>query len=598
MKKLSSWRNRLPLIGIAILGTLLSTLLFQTLRHQDEARSRIVFERLAQQQLDRLVTNITLTLDNLVAVSAYYDASETISRNSFARLVSPLIQRNPAIQAMEWIPRVPLSQRTQYEESAQRDGWAQYHFREKSNAGKMTAAAIRSEYYPVYYVEPLRGNEKAVGFDLASNPERRAALLQAAQSSQLAATSRIVLVQEKADQYGFLVFRPVYVGGETPATVAQRQNALLGFTLGVFRVQDMVEKTGNLEQKTNNEVKLAIFDKDGKTGEQLIYPKRAAFSTPDQLSSTFRQSRNIMVAGRHWQVMAYQEGAIDIPFISWIALSIGLLLTLLLIAYMRQILIKRQAIAEKIAAEQADLAKSQFLATMSHEVRTPMNGILGMASLLQDTPLNEEQQDYTQTIRHSAESLLTILNDILDYTRLEAGQVALEQKPFRLSNLLKGVVDLQSPRAREKGIALSYQLDAQADLELLGDPGRIRQILLNLVNNAVKFTEHGSINIVIQCKRQTSSDCTLLIHIHDTGIGISDEAKSKLFTMFTQADASITRKYGGTGLGLAICKRLLEQMHGQISVDSRLGHGSVFHVQITLPLASSTQTPAAESLST
>ncbi len=744
MKPLGHW---LILGGILLAGMWLTLHVTAAVRADAEAQVRDELTSLTRERVEQLRTQVLRSMESLNAISALFTAVPETTRSEFRTFVAAMLERQPELQALEWIPRVAAAEREAYELAAAADGLDGFRITELTADGALVPAGIRGEYFPVFYLEPLRGNAPALGLDLFHHPERRAALDQARASGQAVATAPVRLAQGPTTRSGFLVFQPV-----TPPSSGH-----LGFGLAVFRLDRLVGPALGPLAERGLQIELHDIAAPG--------PPLQVLGTPTPGMPAWSRTERLAFAGRTWEVRV-APGA-DLPpapagALLWLAPAGILTVTFLLAGYLlaglhrtaeierkvrektaelsREVAerehaerIAREAerrsrsivenaidgifqstpegrylsvnpalarmygyasttdllaafsdigsqlyidpnrrtdfiaavsaqgsvtnfvsqvrrrdgsviwisenvivvrddagavqyfegivgdvtaqvqaseqrehaheflesrvaertaqlaeanvaltseVAERMraeaAAEAANSAKTQFLANMSHELRTPLNAILGHAQLLRlDPGLDRERGSALQAITEGGRHLLTLVNGVLDLSKIEAGHMDLEPVAFDLDVLLRGLEALFAQRCRQKQLAL--HITGGGSRWVQGDEGKLRQVLINLLANAIAYTAHGEVRL---CVVDTEGDA-IRFSVTDTGPGIPAAAQALIFEPFHQEVAA--RGNGGTGLGLTISRRLVALMGGDLTVQAVAGQGSMFAFEVPLP---------------
>ncbi len=452
-----------------------------------------------------------------------------------------------------------------------------------------------SEFWPITYIEPSNANAKAVGLDIAHESNRLAAARKARYTGTAQITGPIVLVQDSTRTPGFLFYVPFYRGPH--ATLEERRRNFAGLVYAPFVMRKLME--GTLDQERRN-LDISISD-----GENVLYDEHGDAEQIHNRGDVHISRYDLTFYGRPWSFDIRSDADFANAAESMqpkIILAMGLLIDgLLFVMFFLLARARHRALdqAERMtkgyneksaeleaqiargvetnrSLERANQAKSEFLAAMSHEIRTPMNGVLGMATALLGTRLDSDQKSGLHIIRESGEALLDLLNDILDLSKIEANRVDLELLDFRISDLLSTTEQLWKIRASAKGLRFSVAADDDVPDIVRADGSRIRQVLYNLVGNAIKFTGSGGIEVRVRRVPSEDDGIRLRFEVTDTGIGLSEDQIGRLFQPFVQADQSTTRKFGGTGLGLTISKKLAAMLGGDIGVESQPGAGSTF----------------------
>ena len=568
-----------------IVGIPLSVLAALAVARWERANYRLQFQRQADSLATALQRSINRYTDLLLALGDLYSVSEnSVERDEFDRFVSRSLATYPGIQALEWAPLVKDSDRAEFEAALQNQGFPTFQIRERDSQDRLVQAARRPQYVPVTYLQPWLGNEPAFGYDLTSDPTRRKALETAEATGKIAASGRIRLVQENKNQFGFLVFLPLYETHSTAFSQAQRP-AVSGYLLGVFRVSDVVEES---LRTLTPDIDMSLSDRTAAPSEQFLGIYNAAMqemtTDGEQMAETPRSlchapqtcSQTLAIGGREWAV-TFAPAASYPPLAMWSSLStlvIGFLLTAIVARSLAQ------AEAEVARTKELSALKLRLFSMTSHELRTPLSTILLSAQTLetnsqkapQTFDLANQQRVYGR-IRAAAKRMNQLVNDRLTLSRAESGKLQFEPAILNLGQYCQQLIEeVRYSFETPPSIQLVALLEQQ---QVYLDPQLLQTIVSNLLSNAVKYSGNDP-KVTLSLIEQTHQ---IILQVQDHGIGIPEADQAHLHKAFYRG--TNVGQIEGTGLGLSVVKACLQLHQGSLAYNSTIGEGTCF--QVTLP---------------
>jgi signal transduction histidine kinase len=592
LSALSQWWFPLFVLAVSLASTFF---LWRIIDQGITERAEQLFENRVEEIASRLVKRLHDHEQVLLGGNALFHVKgDMVTRNDWRHYVSALNlgENHPGILGVGFTAWLTPAQKEAHIREIRAEGFPAYVVRPSGE---------RPAYTSIVWLEPFTWrNQRAFGYDMYSEPVRRVAMDKARDTGMTTITGMVTLVQETSldKQHGMLMYVPSYRQGMPIDTRQERRAALRGFVYSPIRMNDFVINTLN---ELPSDIDFEIHAGEARSDDTLMFSSRLVEKRimPEGYRPAFSSVKTVDTFGVTWQFTFSTLPEFDKELnqsTSLVTLFTGILSSVLLsvLAFLQArsrrqaLIIADQTAKAKAAAEEANRAKSEFLAKMSHEVRTPMTVVIGAIDHLLERGATSEQRPLLEMAATAAERLLANVNDVLDIAKIEARQIKIASEPFDLRKCVANSVDIFTLSAREKDLLLHWQVADQVPSQVEGDADRLAQVLVNLVGNAVKFTAQGEVALKVSEGKEG-----IVFEVRDTGIGIPKESLAKIFDPFDQGDSSRTRQYGGTGLGLAISKELVELMGGVIRVESDEGQGSKFTFVIPFRGAAERHSPTA-----
>ncbi len=582
-------KDKLKIIVPAVILFLLVSSIFGLSReHYKTSRMEDFISHTAQ--LSQRINLIENTISQqLVGMKGLFRASDFVSRQEFKEFTDNIRNPDIKIRALAWLPKVNGNERRQFEQKIAEQDFPNFALKQLVG-GNIQPAEHQRYYIPILYTEPLGPNRTAVGLDVSSHDVVGITVNKAIYSGSQAVSPQLSLVQNLEKFNAVIVYYPIYEGGVVPEERNMRVSKLIGLFEAVLELDQLVYSLYSDDMKTQFGFRTKYLQGDNTTaffdagyGEEALFKHKHSFSFFDTVIDVEYASSG-----------EFDQDSID--WSSWLIIIIGCLVStfsvifIIIMTNLSEMLEKKVSLKTKQLSEKndelmkANAAKSQFLANMSHEYRTPLNAIIGFAQIGKNSNTVPESKGYFDQILDSSKLLLGIINNVLDFSKVSDSEIKLEETPFDLSQSVNSIKNLLTEKASAKGVVLEVEQRGLDHVDVIGDSVRLEQIMMNLVDNAIKFTHKGSVKLSVNLFKKDGQSAQLNIVVEDEGIGIPEDKISELFLSFTQADESTTRRFGGTGLGLAIVKQLTELMDGTIIVDSKVDKGTRFNLSIPVEI--------------